>query len=72
MLALAALLVGALFAQFTKDISGIWQGTLQAGKELRIVMKVSKGDDGGMKAMMYSIDQGGSPSPARFLFRERP
>jgi uncharacterized protein (TIGR03435 family) len=61
MLALAALLVGALFAQFTKDISGIWQGTLQAGKELRIVMKVSKGDDGGMKAMMYSIDQGGQP-----------
>jgi uncharacterized protein (TIGR03435 family) len=55
MIAFASLSVSALCAQ---DVTGIWQGTLQvAGKELRIVFKVSKGDDGGLKALMYSIDQ---------------
>jgi len=55
---LAALTAAGLFAQ---DITGAWQGTLQAGKELRILIKISKGDDGGMKAVMYSIDQ--TPQP---------
>ena len=55
MIAFATLSVSALCAQ---DVTGIWQGTLQvAGKELRIMFKVSKGDDGGLKALMYSIDQ---------------
>ncbi len=54
MIALAALSACALFAQ---DVTGTWQGTLQAGKELRIVFKISKGGDGGLKAAMYSIDQ---------------
>ena len=54
--ALAALPGSALFAQ---DITGTWQGTLQAPKqELRTVVKISKGD-GGLKAVLYSIDQGG-------------
>jgi uncharacterized protein (TIGR03435 family) len=54
--ALAALPGSALFAQ---DITGTWQGTLQAPKqELRTVIKISKGD-GGLKAVLYSIDQGG-------------
>jgi len=56
MIALVALPAGALFAQ---DITGTWQGALQAGRELRIVIKISKGDDGGLKAVLYSIDQGG-------------
>jgi uncharacterized protein (TIGR03435 family) len=43
-----------------KDITGIWQGTLEAGKGLRTVVKISK-DDGKLKAVMYSIDQGGQP-----------
>jgi uncharacterized protein (TIGR03435 family) len=43
-----------------KDITGNWQGTLQAGKGLRIVMKISK-DDGKLKGVSYSIDQGGQP-----------
>ncbi len=47
--------VGNLMAQ---DLAGTWQGTLQAGKELRIVLKVSKADDA-WKAMFYSIDQSG-------------
>src|ERR1700679_3810997 len=43
------------------DISGNWQGTLQAGKGLRLVLKISKADTGGWKALMYSIDQGSDP-----------
>ncbi len=46
-------------------MTGTWQGTLHAGKDLRIVMKVSKADSGGgLKAMFYSIDQGGQGIPA--------
>ena len=52
---------GALHAQ-DKDITGNWQGTLQAGKGLRTLIKISK-NDGKLKAVMYSIDQGGQPIP---------
>jgi len=58
-IALAALSLSLLVAQLGNDITGTWQGTLQAGKELRVVFKISKGDDGGLKAVMHSIDQGG-------------
>jgi uncharacterized protein (TIGR03435 family) len=54
--ALAALPGGSLLAQ---DITGTWQGSLQAPKqELRTVIKISKAE-GGLKAVLYSIDQGG-------------
>jgi uncharacterized protein (TIGR03435 family) len=56
-IALAALSCGALFGQ---DITGSWQGTLTppgGARELRIVFKISKGDAGALKAVMYSIDQ---------------
>ena len=59
MVALALFLGSALYAQ-DKDISGNWQGTLQAGNGLRTVLKISK-DDGRLKAVMYSVDQGGQP-----------
>jgi hypothetical protein len=60
-IALAALPGGALFAQsVAQSIVGIWQGTLQppqaAGRELRIVIKVSTTDADALKAIMYSID----------------
>ncbi|HEX9202157.1 MAG TPA: TIGR03435 family protein [Acidobacteriaceae bacterium] len=48
---------GTLHAQ---DLAGNWQGTLQAGNGLRIVMKVTK-DDNKLRAVSYSIDQGGAP-----------
>jgi uncharacterized protein (TIGR03435 family) len=51
----------ALHAQ-DKDITGNWQGTLQVGQGLRTVIKVTK-DDGKLKAVMYSVDQGGQPLP---------
>jgi uncharacterized protein (TIGR03435 family) len=53
---LAMLSAGALLAQ---DITGTWQGTLQAGRDLRTVIKISKADGGGLKAVFYSIDQPG-------------
>ncbi len=56
-IALASFTGSALLAQ---DITGTWQGTLQAGRELRTVIKISKADGGALKAVMYSIDQGGA------------
>jgi uncharacterized protein (TIGR03435 family) len=47
----------------TQSIADTWQGTLHAGRDLRIVMKISKADDGGYKAVTYSIDQGGDGIP---------
>ena len=46
-----------------QDIAGTWQGTLHAGKDLRTVVKISKADGGGYKAVFYSIDQGGDGIP---------
>lgn len=55
-IALAVLAASCLCAQ---DITGMWQGTLQTPqRDLRIVIKVEKAGQG-LKAMMYSIDQGG-------------
>jgi uncharacterized protein (TIGR03435 family) len=56
----AAFSMGALQAQ---DISGNWQGTLNAGRELRVVIQISK-DAGALKATFYSIDQPGPGIPA--------
>jgi uncharacterized protein (TIGR03435 family) len=58
LIALTALIATpALRAQ---DLSGNWQGTLHAGKDLRIIVRLTK-DDSRLKAVMYSIDQGGQP-----------
>jgi len=43
------------------DLSGNWQGTLQAGKSLRLVLKIAR-DEKGWVAKFFSIDQaGGQP-----------
>ncbi len=55
--ALAALFPVALSAQ-TSDLAGTWQGTLQAGRALRIVFKIVKPETGSIKTTLYSIDQG--------------
>jgi uncharacterized protein (TIGR03435 family) len=47
----------------TQNIADTWQGTLHAGRDLRTVVKISKADDGGYKAVLYSIDQGGDGVP---------
>ncbi|MDQ2777090.1 MAG: M56 family metallopeptidase [Acidobacteriota bacterium] len=46
-----------------QDITGSWQGTLHAGKDLRTVLKITKGDGGALKSTLYSIDQGGQGIP---------
>ena len=67
MIALAALPGSALQAQ---NITGDWQGSLKAGnRELRVVFKISLEDDK-LKAVMYSIDQGGQGRPASAITRD--
>jgi uncharacterized protein (TIGR03435 family) len=46
-----------------QSLADTWQGTLHAGQDLRTVIKISKADDGGYKALFYSIDQGGDGFP---------
>ena len=46
-------------ANEAQNIADTWQGTLHAGRDLRIVAKISKADGGGYKGDFYSIDQGG-------------
>jgi uncharacterized protein (TIGR03435 family) len=46
-----------------QDLTGTWQGTLHAGQDLRLVLKITKTDGGGYNAVAYSIDQGGAPIP---------
>jgi uncharacterized protein (TIGR03435 family) len=45
------------------DIAGDWQGTLQAQKSLRLVLRITKTDKG-WSGTMYSIDQGAQPIQA--------
>jgi uncharacterized protein (TIGR03435 family) len=47
----------------SQGIAGTWQGILQAGRGMRAVLKTSKADDGGYKAVFYLIDQGGNGFP---------
>lgn len=59
LVALVAVSAGTLRAQ---DVAATWQGTLQAGGQaLRIVIKIT--NEGGLKAVMYSLDQGGAGLP---------
>jgi uncharacterized protein (TIGR03435 family) len=53
LIAVAALPGNALFAQ---TLAGTWQGTVQAGKDLRIVIKISTTDADTFKAVLYSIN----------------
>jgi uncharacterized protein (TIGR03435 family) len=50
-------------ANTAQSLADTWQGTLHAGKDLRTVVKISKADGGGYKAVFYSIDQGGDGLP---------
>jgi non-heme chloroperoxidase len=63
-LAIVALSSGRLRAQ---DVVGDWQGTLEAGKEYRIVVKFAKHDSGGLKAELYSIDNGPDARALNFI-----
>jgi hypothetical protein len=45
-----------------KEFVGNWEGTLEVGQSLRLVLKMSN-DAGGAKAVLVSIDQGGAEIP---------
>jgi len=62
-LAAADAQAGAQNAAKDKDIVGTWQGTLHAGRDLRVVEKITKDAKGAYKAQFFSIDQGGQPIP---------
>jgi uncharacterized protein (TIGR03435 family) len=55
--ALACLAGGALRAQ---DLTGNWQGTLKASKDLRMILVVTK-EDGKLQAKLYSLDETAQP-----------
>jgi fermentation-respiration switch protein FrsA (DUF1100 family) len=63
---LLAVLVVALAASFlsAQDITGDWQGTLNAGgTDLRLVLHITKAKDGSLTATLDSIDQGANGIP---------
>ncbi|HXO00159.1 MAG TPA: alpha/beta fold hydrolase [Candidatus Acidoferrales bacterium] len=61
---LALLILATGYAARAQDIVGDWQGTLKIGtSELRLVVHITKGDDGNLKATMDSIDQGANGIP---------
>ncbi len=48
------------------NIDDTWQGTLHGQKDLRSVVKISKGPDGALKGVFYTLDQaGGRPFPIK-------
>ena len=68
MIAFAALPGSALLAQ---NITGTWQGSLQIpGRVLRTVFKISTTEKDTLKAVSYSIDQGGQPISANAVTRD--
>jgi len=52
-------------ATIPQELAGIWEGKLKlnAGLELRIALKVEKGQDGALKATLASPDQGANNIP---------
>jgi fermentation-respiration switch protein FrsA (DUF1100 family) len=63
-LAIAVFALAAAFAARAQDITGDWQGTLKVSSvELRLVVHITKADDGSLKANIDSIDQGAKAIP---------
>ena len=53
-----ALMVFTASLAYAQDISGDWQGTLEAGaQEIRLLLQIAKSDHGEWRAAMLSIDQ---------------
>src|SRR5256885_14301595 len=62
LLSVGGLIMVLIVALHAQDIAGTWQGTLQIqGRDLRLVFKFV--NDAGLKATLYSIDQGGAGLP---------
>ena len=52
----AALFCGGGLRAQEMDIAGTWQGTMQAGKDMRMELKISRSAGGGWQGILYSID----------------
>jgi pimeloyl-ACP methyl ester carboxylesterase len=63
------LLAGASLVQAQNiDIAGDWQGTLSTGAgDLRLVLHITKGADGALKATLDSVDQGANGIPVNSI-----
>lgn len=62
-IALGVVLLAGCLAQ-GQDIVGDWQGAIDTGMgQLRLVLHISKGTDGALKATLDSIDQGANGIP---------
>lgn len=63
-LMMVALVLGAMVGGVARaqDVVGDWQGALDlSGGHLRMVVKVTKGDKGGLSAKLYNADRGTPP-----------
>lgn len=49
-----------------KEFVGTWEGTLEAGQSLRLILKMTN-EDGGAKAVLTSVDQGGAEIPVSMI-----
>jgi Protein of unknown function (DUF3738) len=69
---LCMIMLGAVLGSGARaqDLSGNWQGTLKAGKDLRIIVNFYKGNKDAWSAKMYSIDQGAQPIEATSVTRQ--
>lgn len=54
---LCAAALASASAALCQDVSGVWQGSLEAGRTLRLELVITKAD-GGFQGKLYSIDQG--------------
>jgi uncharacterized protein (TIGR03435 family) len=66
LIAVLGVLSASVLAQ-SQNIAGNWQGTLQAGKELRLVFVIAGAEGGGLRATMHSIDQGAQGIPVNSI-----
>ncbi len=56
--------LGAAGAASAQSLAGDWQGTLKPGEaELRLVLHITKADDGSWKGTLDSVDQGANGIP---------
>src|SRR5688500_11902475 len=58
-LTVAVALLGSTFAGtlYAQDITGDWQGTLKASKDLRLIVRVSRELDSGVHVRILAVDQ---------------
>ena len=70
MLCIVALATMFGTSAWAQDLSGNWQGTLKAGKDLRVIFNFYKGDKDAWSAKMYSIDQGAQAIPVTSVTKQ--